>query len=788
MIEGNNEEIKRKIEVRKNKRHRRVARSRWLKNLMWWIFGAFSGVLVLFGTIAIVALALPIKDVARLAGVEEESLNSYISADLTNKSIPNFIKGISEYKVSQLPVVESALDGIVDSSVLKYKNVESVAEGSDEAKTGEYLYKKTIYKPAYDADGNFVEGVTDGTIKYEKEQQFVIVTETVSVGSNEAKSGSHYYLDKEDTWGYIKAFDVNGNYVEGVNADTVLYVQEDKYVLRTPSDSSDKTKFFYKEFTFESAFDSNGLYVEGVGANTTLYKLDNIFESTVTDAFSMVPDRLTTTHFIDLFEALGLGNFADEDSIIYDLLAGRSLDDLSSININDEINNLKIYKLLGFYGEDTASLYDLMCDAVGLSNAEADYKELALIKLSDGSFNIDNVRLVTVVDMEESEEMLNIILDAVNYDLAEKGEPLKTVEQLRFGDIEYINRNHIKVSTLLPAPSAELPNRNKNLYDMLMCGINNNPAHTGDDVTAETMVVGDLEFFQIGNVKLSTVIELPSVNEDNEEIYKIISSALGGKAYDTICLDDFNSFDVKSMKLSAVLDISSENDKLYSIAQDVAGKDPSEITIGDLIGFDTGKIRLSSIITTGEASGNKILTRMLEKDTDANPITIATLGETVNELKIDEIYDFHHFVEYDPTNPNPRYNKVVKVVGGEEIVFYERNATGAYQFSKETGVWLIVMFDSAPKADALVGTGYDVTNFGIDADGHAKMYMQKSISINELDDNMEDVYKTVNTLTIAQLIETGMLQEPSAGAYSSIYAYSIAEMADALAGFMAVTP
>jgi hypothetical protein len=555
-----------------------------------------------------------------------------------------------------------------------------------------------------------------------------------------------------------------------------------------PNDSSDKTKFFYKEFSFESAFDSNGLYVAGVNENTSLYKLESIFESKITDAFSMVPDRLTTTPFIDLFEALGLGNFADEDSIIYDLLAGRSLDDLSSININDEINNLKIYKLLGAYSADTASLYDIMCEAVGLNNAEVDYKELALTKLGDGSFDINNVRLVTVVDVEESEEMLNIILDAVNHELAKNGEPLKTIEQLRFGDIEYIDRNHIKVSTLLPAPSASLPNRNKNLYDMLMCGINNNPAHTGEDVTAETMVVGDLEFFAIGNVKLSTVIELPSVNENNEELYKIISSALGGKAYAEITLDDFNDFDVKSMKLSAVLDISTENDKLYSIAQDVAGKEPSEITIGDLIGFDTGKIRLSSIITASEANGNKILTRMLEKDTDANPITIGSLGETVNELKIDEIYDFKHFVEYDPTNPNPRYNKVVKVIGGEEVIFYERSLTGAYQFSKETGVWLIVMFDCAPKAADLVGTGYDVTDFGIDTDGHAKMYMQKRISINELDDNMEDVYKTVNTLTIAQLIETGMMQEPSPNAYSSIYAYSISQMAEALSGLLAIAP
>ncbi len=777
MIQGSNEEIKKKIEDKKNKRNKKVARNRWLKNLLWWLGGVFSGIIVFVGVIAIIAFALPVKDIARLAGIEEERLNEIVSPTLSDKSLPNLIKDIDQYKLSDIPAAENAINGIVDSSILKYVNSAAITEGSDEAKTGNYYYKKVVYRPVYDTNGNYVEGVTDNTTKYEKSDRYEIVNTAVAENSTEAKSGKYYFLDQSD-WSYKKAFTTEGKYVAGVTDKSVLYVEGFKYTVKTPSGNFDKTKFYYKDYTFEKAFvDGTGMFVEGVDSTVSLYKLNDLFETKVVDAISAIPERMMTTDFIDLFDALGISNFADEESVIYDLLVGRSADDLSQININEEINNLKIYKLLGEYGKDSADVYNILCEALSKNNPEADYVSICLANLTDGSFDIGNVRLVTVIDKEESKDILEATLDAVNY-----GKPVsehKTIDELRVRDLESIDTDGIQISTLVETPTALNGYKNKSLYNILLDAINDNPENPNEDKDAENLVIGDLRYFKVGYIKLGSVLALPSDNIANEKIYKMLSSALNNKAYADIIVNDFNGFDVNNIKLSSVIDITdNQNDKLYKIAKDVAGKTPDQIVLGDLIGFDTSLIRLSSVVTTQEASGNKILTKMLSMDTDLNPVTIGNLGATVNSLTLEDVYDFEHFIDYNPESSSTRYDRVES--GGK--VFYVQSETGAYQLSKQVGVWLIVMFDSEPDATALVGTDYSKTDFGFDARGNAKIYMQReTIKINELDENMESVYKQVDKLTIGQLIETGMITEDAVGQFEPIRHLTIKGMADLLA-------
>ena len=99
-------------EERKNKRARRIASCRPLKNFGWWFFGFLSSFIIVAGSAAICVTLIPTNT---LLGKNHAD---YVDEETGQSTILQILQNYSNYSVSNFPVIQKALESALSSSGL----------------------------------------------------------------------------------------------------------------------------------------------------------------------------------------------------------------------------------------------------------------------------------------------------------------------------------------------------------------------------------------------------------------------------------------------------------------------------------------------------------------------------------------------------------------------------------------------------------------------------------------------------------------------------------------------
>ena len=157
----------------------------------------------------------------------------------------------------------------------------------------------------------------------------------------------------------------------------------------------------------------------------------------------------------------------------------------------------------------------------------------------------------------------------------------------------------------------------------------------------ETITIGSLSAIDFDNIYLADVIE----EAGNEQLFKILRSAAGLGAAEPITIGSLSSLNFDNINLNDVIE-ETGNEKLYSILRSAAGLEASApVTIADLSGLNFDNIYLTDVL---EETGNEQLFKILRSaagladdarvtvnnltNLDFNNISLAdVLSETGNE-------------------------------------------------------------------------------------------------------------------------------------------------------------
>lgn|GEM_PF-4531171 len=398
--------------------------------------------------------------------------------------------------------------------------------------------------------------------------------------------------------------------------------------------------------------------------------------------------------------------------------------------IGDSIGRTTISSLLETLGGDN----DKLIDIIGADTTIKGIKD----------FDINTVALTNVLeDNAENAQLWNILKDVTGK---------TTTTDITIGDLSGINTDDIYLNTVLPAPDSGHPDRNKQLYDILL-------DITPSTITAYDQIkVNDLSGLNTDNLHLTTVL---ADNTANAKLYNILKDLSGKSDASEITVDDLSGLNTDNLHLSVVLEDNATNAKLYDILKDLTGETTNgAITVGSLAGLDTDNLHLTTVIPS---SDNKLLKPLLER----NP-TIGTLGDTINDIDVSEIFVVECFTEDSSkaTDTNAKYTK--STVGG--VDHYDLSASGTYYISNEAKVWLFMFYERATGA---------IVSADVDTKGSITKYEKKSVTFGNMEDGMSDTSDAFMNATVKQLIQSGILTESPSGKYALLYGNSFTDVLEA---------
>lgn len=301
--------------------------------------------------------------------------------------------------------------------------------------------------------------------------------------------------------------------------------------------------------------------------------------------------------------------------------------------------------------------------------------------------------------------------------------------------------NRLKIMNLLNSFGVE----NQNLTDIL-----------GEDTT-----VSGLNDFSSDNVKLTTVLPY----DGNEKMYKVLKDLTGIEEAEDMEIRHLSGIDTDDLHLKVILDIDG-NETLYDILLD--GIDPTlgiterdDLTVKSLQSFDQDRVHLSTVI---EDQSNKILQSLVAKDA-----TFGTIGETINDLELTEIFDVECFTE-DEDNA---IDKNSKYVYDSDNKTYTLDGSGTYYISQDAKVWLFILYDGNGSVSADADTKGSVNVYTAQT---VKLYGNGGTDVS-LQDRLETVSSLLMDATVKQLIQTGILSEIG-GKYSTVYDKTFRQILD----------
>ena len=260
---------------------------------------------------------------------------------------------------------------------------------------------------------------------------------------------------------------------------------------------------------------------------------------------------------------------------------------------------------------------------------------------------------------------------------------------------------------------------------------------------------------EISTIKLADVISVSS----NQDVFDIITSVVDKSATE-VTIGDLSGFEIANIKLETVLP-EAENQDTYKILRSGLSKPAGyEIIIGDLEDFKIEDVRLSAVLDPSES--NPFLSALLEKDSSASVpsdyVTFANIGEKISELTLNEVYsDINCFT----TNSGQAVSGAGRYDYNETKGEYTYNASGAY-YVNQKGAWILLLY----------------TFENVDASGYAVKYTPATTTIGDLGEGLERVSSSMKNATIRQLVDCGLIEN---GTYEDyVYAMKVGDVLEAL--------
>ena len=403
--------------------------------------------------------------------------------------------------------------------------------------------------------------------------------------------------------------------------------------------------------------------------------------------------------------------------------------------IGDSIGRTTISSLLETLGGDN----DKLIDIIGADTTIKGIKD----------FDINTVALTNVLeDNAENAQLWNILKDVTGK---------TTTTDITIGDLSGINTDDIYLNTVLPAPDSGHPDRNKQLYDILL-------DITPSTITAYDQIkVNDLSGLNTDNLHLTTVL---ADNTANAKLYNILKDLSGKSDASEITVDDLSGLNTDNLHLSVVLEDNAANAKLYDILKDLTGEMTNgAITVGNLSGLDTNQLHLNTVLDDVDLSSNQVLTVLKTKD-----IVIGDISTALNELSLYDVYGNTAFTT-TPIVGARRFNKGTI----DDKVCYDYNPAGEYYLDTDAGIWLILCFDTATYDE------YDnvVTSY-TDEQGNSNKYIVDDLTIGDLQNGNSFARKFKNA-TLKQLIDTGLIDDSALTLNDKTKALSLQDVIEFLA-------
>ena len=403
--------------------------------------------------------------------------------------------------------------------------------------------------------------------------------------------------------------------------------------------------------------------------------------------------------------------------------------------IGDSIGRTTISSLLETLGGDN----DKLIDIIGADTTIKGIKD----------FDINTVALTNVLeDNAENAQLWNILKDVTGK---------TTTTDITIGDLSGINTDDIYLNTVLPAPDSGHPDRNKQLYDILL-------DITPSTITAYDQIkVNDLSGLNTDNLHLTTVL---ADNTANAKLYNILKDLSGKSDASEITVDDLSGLNTDNLHLSVVLEDNAANAKLYDILKDLTGEMTNgAITVGSLAGLDTNQLHLNTVLDDVDLSSNQVLTVLKTKD-----IVIGDISTALNELSLYDVYGNTAFTT-TPIVGARRFNKGTI----DDKVCYDYNPAGEYYLDTDAGIWLILCFDTATYDE------YDnvVTSY-TDEQGNSNKYIVDDLTIGDLQNGNSFARKFKNA-TLKQLIDTGLIDDSALTLNDKTKALSLQDVIEFLA-------
>lgn len=712
---------------RKDKYNAKVARFRPVKNLLLWLSGVVSGLILL----VIALVVLPVGTILGIAGMEASDT---IGEENGKKSIYGFITGIKDMTIDDVPAIQKAIEEFT-SSIPQFNEFTEVEDGETVDPAAEdfvpalYYYKTESgeFLRAFDNDKNYVQGVTATTKLYYAKLSAVSVSDLtavlpasfrsmkavdliIAVSGDADMTGSIAKILEDTKVSELGDFDING-----VKLSAVLTGEKDE-------EGNDKG---ISEQLKKLLVDLAGAEYEEItiGSLTSGFNVDNVHLSSVIEN-----NEANATIVKLLTEAIG-GEGGYDDITVADFA---SLD----------FTGVKLSTVLGDMDENS-DLVKILKDATG----ETEFSKITVGRLKELETN--NVKLSTVLDPATSAEIYEILLSGY---VVEAGEEKPTAETLTIGGLSKFSVEGVELSSVLGDETAAGVELVKILKDC-----------SGKSEYSK-ITVGDLKGLNTGKIKLSSVIS-PA---ENEKIFDILveGAAFTGNKND-FTVSDIKNFNSGNIKLSSVIDPVVNKNVFDILADGVTGYEgnATDIKVGDINGFNVSKVKLKTVIPT---SDNKILSALLAEES----VTVGNAGDKINALKVSDIYgDTKCFVEN--AAGTGKYYKLIGT-GTETFVLTsaydlavdgKREADKTYDISTSSGVWFFMFYTR--DADEIIAAG-----------GYGKKYTSTDISFGEMESKVKEVSQSVQSATIRELVSCGLVGDPGFDGENSerLYAMTLHKM------------
>ena len=415
---------------RKNRRikvNARIARGRFFKNLSIWFVGLITS-WVLVAAILLVFVGMPIKNFVPVR--TEENPDGAISINLGDKSIINIFgdlsngTGIQNYSLGDIPALLDALDGVIkDAGIDKFvcididglKNVKFVYDANDKNEDNSpktissELMKHIEVTASIESIGGLDMLGDFGKIS--------IFSENTAVEEQEQSTIKGYASKIEE--GATTLQQLNETLAEGEKFNPILYAYQ--------VDASN----------YARAFNDNGEYVDGVSNSNQLY-YRALKDVPVLELVDIIGESFSRVQTNDILQVAGIGS----EGLIGDLIGGKTLEELGEMSTA----NIYLSTILEAPTEDNdyanKMLYDILIQATRPTNVDSySYGDITISSLS--SFDLNKVSLDNAISYDSGKVLCKILLEVYN-----KTED--TYSEITIGDLASgFSVENIKLETVL---------------------------------------------------------------------------------------------------------------------------------------------------------------------------------------------------------------------------------------------------------------------------------------------------------------------------------------------------